>query len=55
MIKAPPALRPALPPLAILLAAALAPWVGPELPPSLDGLKQAGAYFVLLAAAGMSL
>jgi diguanylate cyclase (GGDEF)-like protein len=42
-------------PLAILLLAALALWIGPTLPPSLAGLKEAGAYFVLVAAAGMSL
>jgi len=48
-------LRPALAPLAILAAAALALWIGPGLPPTLAGLKEAGAYFVLLAAAGMSL
>ena len=55
MIKVPSALRPAVPPAAILLAAALLLWIGPALPPSLAGLKEAGAYFVLLAAAGMSL
>ena len=51
----PPVLRPALPPVAILLAVALLLWIGPSLPPTLSGLKEAGAYFVLLAAAGMSL
>ncbi len=48
-------LRPALPSAAIILAAALALWLGPALPPSLAGLKEAGAYFVLLAGAGVSL
>ena len=55
MIKLPPTFRPALAPAAILALAALALWIGPTLPPSLAGLKEAGAYFVLLAAAGMSL
>ena len=55
MTKLPPALLPALPPVAILLAAALLLWVGPALPPSLAGLKEAAAYFVLLAGAGMGL
>ena len=48
-------LRPLIPPGAILAAAALALWLGPALPPSLAGLKEAGAYFVLLAGAGMGL
>jgi len=48
-------LRPVLAPVAILLLAALALWIGPALPPSLAGLKEAGAYFVLLAGAGMGL
>jgi diguanylate cyclase (GGDEF)-like protein len=47
--------RPVLAPALILAAAAVAFWVGPALPPSLAGLKEAGAYFVLLAGAGMSL
>ena len=47
--------RPMLAPLAIILAAALALWLGPSLPPSLAGLKEFGAYFVLLAGAGVSL
>jgi diguanylate cyclase (GGDEF)-like protein len=50
-----PVLRPALPPAAILLAAVLSLWLGPSLPPSLAGLKEFGAYFVLLAGAGVSL
>ena len=54
-MRLPPELRPALPPVAILLAVALLLWIGPSLPPTLSGLKEAGAYFVLLAAAGMSL
>ena len=48
-------LRPGIAPLAVIVLAALALWAGPSLPPSLAGLKEAGAYFVLLAAAGMSL
>jgi len=55
MLTASAILRPAIPSLAILAAAALAVWLGPSLPPSLAGLKEAGAYFVLLAAAGMAL
>lgn len=42
-------------PSAIVLAAALLLWLEPALPPSLGGLKETGAYFVLLAGAGMSL
>ena len=42
-------------PVAILAAAALLLWAGPALPPTLAGLKEAGAYFVLLAGAAMSL
>lgn len=48
-------LRPLLTPVVIILAAALLLWAGPALPPSLAGLKEAGAYFVLLAGAGMAL
>jgi len=55
MLKLAPVLRPALPPVAIVLAATVLLWAGPALPPTLSGLKEAGAYFVLLAAAGMSL
>jgi diguanylate cyclase (GGDEF)-like protein len=55
MIKAPTLLRPALAPAAIVAVAALALWIGPSLPPSLAGLKEDGAYFVLLAGAAMSL
>ena len=55
MMKMPMPLRPAIAPVAIIALAALALWVGPALPPSLAGLKEAGAYFVLLAGAGMSL
>src|SRR5512134_1731939 len=51
----PPALRPAVPPAGIILAAALLLWAAPALPPSLAGLKEAGAYFMLLAGAGMGL
>jgi GGDEF domain-containing protein len=47
--------RPLIAPAAIILAAALALWIGPALPPSIAGLKVYGAYFVLLACAGMSL
>ena len=55
MIEMPIPLRPAIAPVAIIAVAALALWIGPALPPSLAGLKEAGAYFVLLAGAGMSL
>ena len=55
MTRIPTTVRPVLPSLAILAAAGLALWIGPSLPPSLAGLKEAGAYFVLLAAAGISL
>ena len=55
MVKFPPALRPTIASLAIIAVAALALWLGPALPPSLAGLKEAGAYFVLLAGAGMGL
>ena len=48
-------LRPVIAPVAIIAAAALCLWLGPALPPSLAGLKEAGAYFVLLAGAAMSL
>jgi diguanylate cyclase (GGDEF)-like protein len=54
-MRLPPELRPVLPPAAIILATALLLWIGPALPPTLTGLKEAGAYFVLLAGAGMSL
>jgi diguanylate cyclase (GGDEF)-like protein len=54
-IAIPQALRPALVPLAIMAVAALSLWIGPALPPSLAGLKEFGAYFVLLAGAGVSL
>ena len=47
--------RPLVAPAAILGAAALALWIGPGLPPSLAGLKEAGAYFVLLAGAAIGL
>ncbi len=47
------AVRPALAPAAILLAAALAPVAGPTLPPSLSGLKTLGPYVVLLLGTGM--
>ena len=55
MKKVPIPLRPAIAPAAIITLAALALWLGPALPPSLAGLKEAGAYVVLLAGAGMSL
>ena len=42
-------------PIGIMVAAALALWLGPALPPSLSGLKEFGAYFVLVAGAGLSL
>jgi diguanylate cyclase (GGDEF)-like protein len=46
--------RPLLAPLTIVVAAGLALWLGPSLPPSLAGLKEFGAYFVLFAGAGVS-
>jgi diguanylate cyclase (GGDEF)-like protein len=46
-------LRPAWAPLAILVAATLAAWVGPPLPPSLAGLATFGPYVVLAAAAAV--
>jgi diguanylate cyclase (GGDEF)-like protein len=55
MRKLPDHVRPLIAPLAIILAAALLLWIGPALPPSLAGLKEAGAYFVLFAGAGMAL
>jgi diguanylate cyclase (GGDEF)-like protein len=53
--RLPAEFRPVIAPAAILVIAALALWIGPTLPPSLAGLKEAGAYFLLLAGAGMSL
>lgn len=47
-------LRPAYAPLAILLAAATAVAAGPELPPSLSGLKVLGPYVVLALGAAIS-
>ena len=55
MISVPSAFRPAFAPVVVIAVAALALWLGPALPPSLAGLKEAGAYFVLLAGGGMSL
>ena len=46
--------QPALAPVAVLLATALALATGPALPPSLSGLKTLGPYVVLLLGAGMS-
>jgi GGDEF domain-containing protein len=48
-------LRPLVAPLAIILAAALALWAGPALPPSIAGLKEYGAYLVLLVCAGVGM
>ncbi len=48
-------LRSLIAPVAVIAAAALALWAGPSLPPSLAGLKEYGAYFVLLASAGVGL
>ncbi len=48
-------LRPLIPPAAVIAAAALALWAGPALPPSLAGIKEYGAYFVLLACAGVGM
>jgi diguanylate cyclase (GGDEF)-like protein len=42
-------------PLAVIVGAGAALWAGPALPPSVAGLKEIGPYFVLLAAAAMSL
>lgn len=47
--------RPVIAPVVIIAIAALALWLGPALPASLAGLKEFGAYFVLLAGAGVSL
>ena len=55
MIRFPASFRPAAAPLAIIAVAALSLALGPALPTSLAGLKEAGAYFVLLAGAGMGL
>ena len=55
MRKLPLTVRPLVAPMAIILAAALVLWAAPTLPPSLAGLKEAGAYFMLLAGAGMGL
>jgi GGDEF domain-containing protein len=55
MRKLPAHVRPLIAPLGIIVAAALLVWASPALPASLAGLKEAGAYFVLLAGAGMSL
>jgi len=55
MRKLPLTVRPLVAPTAIILAAALMLWAAPTLPPSLAGLKEAGAYFMLLAGAGMGL
>jgi GGDEF domain-containing protein len=49
------ALRPALTPAAILIAAALAMLAGPTLPPSLAGLRVLGPGVLLLAGAAMSI
>ncbi len=53
MIESLAGLRPVLVPVAILVLAGAALWIGPSLPPTLAGLKEAGAYFVLVAGAGM--
>ena len=55
MRKLPDTVRPLVAPAAIILAAALVLWAAPTLPPSLAGLKEAGAYFMLLAGAAMGL
>lgn len=55
MTGIPAALRPVFAPVSIIALAALALLLGPALPPSLAGLKEAGAYFLLLAGAGMGL
>lgn len=48
-------MRPLIVPAAVILAAALALWAGPALPPSVAGIKEYGAYFVLLACAGVGM
>jgi len=55
MRNLPDTVLPLVAPTAIILAAALVLWAAPTLPPSLAGLKEAGAYFMLLAGAGMGL
>jgi diguanylate cyclase (GGDEF)-like protein len=55
MTTLPTSARPLLAPTVLLVLPALALWIGPALPPSLAGLKEAGAYFVLLAGAGVAL
>ncbi len=55
MRRLPDAVRPLIAPMAIIVAAALMLRAAPALPASLAGLKEAGAYFMLLAGAGMSL
>ena len=47
-------LRPAIVPAAILAAAALALFAGPQLPPTLSGLKTLGPYLVLLLGAAVA-
>jgi diguanylate cyclase (GGDEF)-like protein len=51
----PSELRPALAPAAILAAAALAVWVGPTLPSSLEGLRTLGPYAVLVLGVAFAL
>jgi GGDEF domain-containing protein len=52
--KPPATLQPVIAPAAILLGAALALAVGPELPPSLEGLKVLGPYLVLALACAVA-
>ncbi len=48
------ALRPAWPATAIIAFAALAAWLGPPLPDTLEGLRTAGPYAALITAAAVS-
>jgi diguanylate cyclase (GGDEF)-like protein len=48
-------LRPALAPAAVLAAAGLAVWIGPSLPPSLEGLRTLGPYAVLALGVALAL
>jgi len=48
-------LRPALAPAAVLAVAGLAVWIGPTLPPSLEGLRTLGPYAVLVLGAAFAL
>lgn len=51
----PSELRPAIAPAAILILAALAVWIGPSLPQSLEGLRTLGPYAVLVLGVAFAL